>query len=319
MMEGMGAFTPNTFLGLPPDECSPEKAGVLVVPVPFEVSSTYGRGSKQGPATIISASQAIELFDADLACEPHRSAGGIATLPAVMVLGMEGNFLADQLAKEIARWLAAGKFLVTLGGEHTSVVGAIRAHCQHFEDLTVLQLDAHSDLREKYQGHPWNHACTMSRVLDFHSNIVAAGIRSETREERQRATERGITVIPARSLHENGGNPREWITQVIDATRQNVYVTFDCDVMDPAIVPATGTPEPGGMTWQQVDTLFERLCRERNLVGLDVSELAPIKGLIHPEFTIAKLVHRIIGYRFRDAHEAETQTGSSCITHNQPS
>jgi agmatinase len=164
--------------------------------------------------------------------------------------------------------------------------------------LTVLQLDAHSDLRLQYQGNPWNHACAMARVLDFHADLVAVGIRSQARSERDLASERGVPVVYAHEIHADAGGHPQWLDRVVESAKPNVYISLDCDVMDPSIIPATGTPEPGGLTWQQVDALLERICCQRHVVGMDMSELAPIPGLAHPDFTMAKLMYRFIGHRF---------------------
>lgn len=288
----------DNFLALGGEDSHPDTAGVVVISAPFEKTSTYGQGSDAGPAAILEASHEVELFDAALGFEPYQAAGGVATRKALDVSGLTGASLASRLRAETKQWLSRDKLVLTLGGEHSSVIGAIQAHCEHFEDLTVVQLDAHSDLRAEYLGEPWNHACAMARVLDFHDHIVQVGIRSQAKEEREFSTEKGIAVFYAHEIHKRHGVRAPWIRQVIDATRPNVYVTLDCDVFDPSIIPATGTPEPGGLTWQQVDGLLARLCLERNVVGLDINELAPVPGLRHPQFTIAKLIYRFIGYRF---------------------
>jgi agmatinase len=287
----------SVFLDLPPEHADPATAGVVLLPVPFERTSTFGRGSAAGPAAIIAASHELELFDAVLGTEPWRSAGGIATLPALSPAG-DGAAVAARLQGEVASWLARGRFLVTLGGEHTSVVGAIRAHIAAHPDLTILQLDAHSDLRPDYQDDSWNHACAMARILDVHSRLVQVGIRSQDGSERTTSRERGLSVFYAHEILAADSAGEDWIGNVMAACGPDVYLTLDCDVFDPAVLPATGTPEPGGLTWFQVDSLLARLCRERNLAGFDVSELAPLAGLHHPEFTIAKLIYRLIGRRF---------------------
>ena len=290
------------FLDLPPEQANPQTAGVVMLPVPFERTSTYGQGSARGPAAIIAASREVELFDTVLGCEPYEAAGGIATLAPLQVVGCDGGEVAERLHHEVGRWLIKDSLVITLGGEHTAVVGAIRAHCEAYENVTVLQLDAHSDLRPQYDGDRWNHACAMARVLDFHDHLVQVGIRSQGKGERATAEERGLTVVPAHDIHQKDDDRADWIREVIDATRHNVYVTFDCDVMDPSLVPATGTPEPGGLTWRQIDALLRRLCLERNVVGFDLSELAPIEGLTFPEFTMAKLIYRFVGYRCQCRH-----------------
>lgn len=295
---------------LPPDRCflappaeftDPDRAGVIMIPAPFESTSSYGRNSCHGPGAILDASRQVEFFDAALGFEPFRACGGIVTLEPLDVEGCDGPTLAERLREAVAPWLARGRFVIVLGGEHTSVVGAIRAHCDHYSEVTVLQLDAHSDLRPIYKGAPWSHACAMARVLDFHDALVQVGVRSQDLAERRFVEEQGIPNLYAHEIGRQDRDREDWIGRVVAATRPRVYITLDCDVMDPAVIPATGAPEPGGLTWWQMDALLARLCREREVIGLDVSELAPLRGLSAPEFTVAKLVYRFIGYRFGKA------------------
>jgi len=293
-----GTSEESNFLALPQAHAHPETAGVVLIPAPFEETSTYGSGSADGPRAMIEASHEVELFDAELGFEPFQAAGGIATLAALEVAGCDGQSLAQRLYREVLPWIDRQKFVVTLGGEHTAVLGALRAHCESYKDLTVLQLDAHSDLRPAYAGSAWNHACSMARVLDFHDDVVQVGIRSQAKEERAFAEERGIPVFHAHEIHRDPAWQGAWVREVVAAVNRNVYITFDCDVFDPSIMPATGTPEPGGLTWRQINALLARLSSERNVVGLDVSELAPIPGLRHPQFTMAKLIYRLIGWTF---------------------
>jgi len=290
------------FLGLDDAQADPKRAAVAVLPIPFERTSTYGAGSATGPAAILHASHQLELYDSELGFEPWRAASGIVTRwPPGVPDYAGGRELADRVDGIVQDWLDRSVKVVTLAGEHTGVVGAIRAYARHYDDLTVLQLDAHSDLREEYQNDAWNHACTTARVLDFHRRITQVGIRSEALEERRRAEELDMPVFRGETIqgyHEHG---IDWTHLVIAACSRRVYVTIDCDVFDPSVVPATGTPEPGGLTWGQVNRLLARLCSERQVVGFDVSELAPVGDLRYPEFAMAKLVSRLIGYMFRSS------------------
>lgn len=284
------------FLGVNNTHGWPESAGVLILPAPFEQTSSYGTGSSGGPAAILEASQQVEFYDAHLGFSPIDSSNGIATLPFMETTGLDGAQLAVKLNDFVSEWLKKDKIVVTLGGEHTSVVGSIQAHSKHFDNLTVLQLDAHSDLRQTYQDSPWNHACAMARVRDLKTKIVQVGIRSECAEEAELVRRENIPIFHGEKIHELERNGKDWVADVIAATSGSVYITFDCDAFDPSILPATGTPEPGGLTWIQVDRLFGRLSRERKIVGFDINELAPIPDLHHPQFTAAKLVYRLIGY-----------------------
>jgi len=288
----------DNFLALP-EEMSSDAAGVVILPFPYEATSTFGKGSSKGPQALIDASHEVELFDVVLGQETYREVGGIATFEPYVVPSLsDGDAVSSTLAQLVSGLLKAGKKVIVFGGEHTSIVGSVRAHCEHYDNLSVIQFDAHSDLRAEYQGDAWNHACAAARILDFHKDLVQVGIRSQCIEERMFQEEKGIPVFYAHQIHEDEFSGKDWIGEIISQLRDNVYVTFDCDVFDPSVVPATGTPEPGGLTWNQVERFFARLCKARRLVGLDVNELAPIEGMNFPQFTVAKLVYRVLGYAF---------------------
>ena len=290
------------FLGLDDLLASPDDAGVVILPVPFEKTSSYVTGSVAGPATILAASQQVELFDCELGFEPCKAAGGIATLSPLRVDDDDdGKSMFQRVENIVSYWLAQDKKVITLAGEHTGVVGAILANVQHISKLTVLQLDAHSDTRSVYWDDPWNHACTMTRVFDFHQDVVQVGIRSEVREERECVERMGIPVFRGATIQREDKLGIDWISPIIEACQENVYMTLDCDAMDPTIMPATGTPEPGGLTWEQINSFIARLCEERNVVGFDLSELSPITGIHYPEFAAAKLIYRFIGHIFNNA------------------
>ncbi|MFO7973616.1 MAG: agmatinase [Candidatus Hydrogenedentota bacterium] len=292
--------TSKNFLALDRSRSNIRAASVVIQQAPLERTSSYGTGSARGPRAIIAASHQVELFDAALGREPLASLGGIATLAPVEPGRKEGKQYAHAVRTETAHWLSEGRYVITLGGEHTSTVGAIQAHCEAFDDLTVLQLDAHSDLRDEYEGRRWNHACAMARVLDFHPHIVQAGIRSQALEERERTKALRLPVVYAHEIVAEPKGKKSWIKPIIGACRKRVYITLDCDVFDPSVIPATGTPEPAGLTWAHIESLLRRLCAVREVVGMDISELAPIRGIHHPQFTIAKLIYRFLGIRFKE-------------------
>ena len=291
----------ENFLGLESHFSDPETARVVIVPVPYEQTSSYGMGSNDGAAAILEASHQVEFFDGDLGFEPREAVGGIATMSLLDVSDIQdGASMCDRLDDAVSHWLDKGKEVVTITGEHAGVVGAVRAHAKRNDNLTVLQLDAHADLRADYHDDPWNHACAIARVLDFHTDVVQVGIRSEASEERETVNRLGFPVFRGADIQRDDKLGKDWVQSVIDACAENVYITFDCDVLDPSIMPATGTPEPGGMTWEQVNELFARLAQQRNIVGFDLCELAPIPTLHHPQFIAAKLIYRLIGYFFAD-------------------
>ncbi|MEK7793268.1 MAG: agmatinase [Candidatus Hydrogenedentota bacterium] len=287
----------ENFLALPPEHSGPD-SGVVILSCPLEHASSYGGGSAEGPQAIIGASHEVELYDCAIGQEPFRACGGIATLPALDVHGKDGAAVAELLRAETAHWLDKRKFVIVLGGEHSSIVGAVHAHHDRYPDLSVLQLDAHSDLRPEYQGTPWSHACAAARILDFCPNLTQVGIRSQDASELQVELDRGVATFYAHDIMEGERGSADWIAMVLDSLGANVYLTLDCDVFDPTLIPATGTPEPGGLSWQQVNDLLRAVCAERNLVGFDINELAPVPTLHHPQFAIAKLIYRIIGLKF---------------------
>lgn len=288
----------QNFLGLVAEGSNPATSAVVVQQVPFEATSTFGLGSSVGPTAILEASREVELFDAELGRETWKCAGGIATLAPLSVTGLDGGAVAQRLAERTADLLRRDKFVVTIGGEHTSIVGAAWAHAERFPNLTVVQFDAHSDLRPDYHGTPWNHACAISRIRERAPRVVAVGIRSQEIEERRLCDhDEQLTTIYGHEIHWQ--EPEAWMTRMVDACSPEVYVTFDYDALDPTLMPATGTPEPGGLSWQHATRALDRLCRERRVVGIDFNELAPIAGLHHPQFVAAKLIYRFLGYRFR--------------------
>jgi agmatinase len=294
-----GAYLPagERFMGLEDDRADPDRSGAVVIPVPFERTSSYGRGAAAGPAAILAASHQVELHDVAAGFAPWSAVGGIATMrPPALGETDDGRSVADKVDRLVGQCLDRGRTVVTLAGEHTGVVGAIRAHARRVENLSVVQLDAHSDLRRSYLDDPWNHACTMARVLDFHRDVVQVGIRSACPEDMELAQHHRIPIFAGEAIQRDAGGGADWIAPIVEACSAHVYITLDCDVLDPSVMPATGTPEPGGLTWAQLNELLERLCRARAVVGFDVSELAPVPGLSFPQFTAAKLVYRLIGW-----------------------
>lgn len=284
---------PGDFLGLEPEPRSWEEARAVILPVPYEATTSWGTGTREGPAAILEASRYLELYDEELDAEPHGC--GIHTLPPLELTRSSPREAVVQLREVYDELLdvAGDKFVVTLGGEHTiSSAPALAWHRRLGEELSVLQLDAHTDLRESHDGTPWSHACVMRRVLDRMPSIVPVGIRSLTAGERELVREQGMEVVFAEEMRSEG-----WVEKALSALRDRVYVTFDVDFFDPSLVPATGTPEPGGGDWWQALDLLRAVFRERNVVGADVVELAPGPGQRASATVAAKLVYKMIGYR----------------------
>lgn len=288
---------PHRFLGLDDDQADPERAHVVILPVPFESTTSYGGGTARGPAAIIDASRFIELYDQELDLEPADV--GVATLPGVELTRGDPARSIEELREAYERVLDAypDRFVVVLGGEHSISSAPMLAWADRLErqgrPLSVLQVDAHTDLRPEYEGTPYSHASVMHRVHE-RVDITAVGVRALTREERELArSSDSIRLFLADDIH----GRTDWIEEVVAGLGPDVYLTFDVDGLDPSLVPATGTPEPGGLDWYTVLALLRRVCAERNLVGCDVVELAPQPGVTAPDFLVAKLIYKLIGYR----------------------
>jgi agmatinase len=283
------------FLGVPaelkPDR--PPKAAIL--PIPYDLTTSYQPGARRGPLAILEASTHLETFDEELGRETWEEVG-IETLPPV-VPDTSGPAATIERIERVAREVVkGGRFLVGLGGEHSVTAPLVRAVRARHPGLGVLQLDAHADLRESFEGSPLNHACVMHRLLDDGVAFAQVGVRSLTREEQALIRERSICTVFA---PEAVGEPIDrWIGRVLAALPAEVYVTVDLDALDPSVMPATGTPEPGGVDWYLMLAVLREVARARRIVGFDVVELAPIAGLVAPDFLAAKLVYRLLGYAF---------------------
>ncbi len=281
---------PYSFLGLGQEWTAPDRARVALLPVPYEATTSYGEGARRGPEAILAASRHLELYDHELDTEPYRA--GVHTYPMVQLTAEGPEAALAELAARYAEVCEDGRFLIVLGGEHTITQAPVLYWADRLDgDLAVLQFDAHADLRDRFHGTPWSHACVMRRVVE-RVRPVAVGVRAIDVEERRLIDELGLTVVYAEELGGEG-----WTDRALEAlSSENVYVTFDVDFFDPAYMPATGTPEPGGGTWAHAMALLRRVFSERNVVAADVVELAPIPGLAAPDFLTAKLVYKMIGY-----------------------
>jgi agmatinase len=285
------AQLPFTFGALEQDDTSFDRAKAVVLPVPFERTTSYVPGTKNGPREILSASSQVELYDEELGREVSDI--GIHTLP-----GMESPFASTDDAfaemRRVASWLAgAGKYFVALGGEHALTAPLVAGVADEHPGVTVLQIDAHADLRESYLGDPNSHASAMRRVLAYAPTVQVA-IRNLSAPEAAAVPGLRTTVFYDWNMRED---PR-WMDRVVDALGEKVYVTIDCDGIDPAVMPAVGTPEPGGLSWRELLALLRLTMSRRTVVAADVVELCPIPGFVAPNFLAARLVYKLIGYRF---------------------
>jgi agmatinase len=286
---------PANFLGLPPDVAAFERAGVLILPIPFEATVSYGQGTANGPAAIIAASQQVELYDREFDAEPALDYG-VHTLDA-LALPAEPAAAVEGIAAAVAEAAATGRLLVGLGGEHTISVGFGRGLLAALGGpLTVVQIDAHADLRDEYEGSPYSHACVARRLLEQPGveQLLQLGIRSVCTEEValvRRHPDR-IRIWYAEEIHA-GGWQQEFMERLAG---RRVYLTLDVDGLDPALVPATGTPEPDGLSWAETLDILRALCRTAEVVGMDFVELAPYPGQHAADFAVAKLLYKAISY-----------------------
>ncbi len=274
------------------DAADPAPARAVVIPFGLEASVSYGGGTAAGPAAILAASQQLELYDDELGCEPYLDYG-VAALREPPIARPIGPAL-DQLAGTVETVLAAGKFPLVLGGEHSLTAGVIRPFAERHEDLVVLQFDAHADLRDGYQGEHFSHAAAMRRVLEHPGvSLVSVGIRAVSTPEVEfyRANRDRITIHWAK-------DQSRWnIDEIVrPLAGRPVYVTFDIDALDAAIMPATGTPTPGGLGYWQALAILRRACDVGNVVGADLVEFAPIKGFHAYDYTAAALAYKMLSY-----------------------
>ncbi len=281
-------YPPRSFAAVPVEHAGFRGARVVVLPVPYDSTTTARAGARDGPDAIIDASQDMELYDVGLGFEPYLA--GIHTLPLVAPHTGDPERMLLRVEQIVAELLDDGKFVVLLGGEHTLSVGAVRAHADRFPNFSVLALDAHADLRPEYLGTPYNHACSLRRHLE-RAPVVQVGLRSASVEEAQYIREKTLPFFTPETYRALPNGPEEIVAHL----NENVYVNIDIDAFDPSQVAGVGTPEPGGLFWHEVDALLRHVAAERRIVGFDVTELAPVYGLPSDAHLVAKLVYRLIG------------------------
>jgi agmatinase len=269
-------------------------AGAVIVPVPFDGTTCYRPGTREGPQAIIDASRNLELYDAELRRSPYRV--GIHTLRSVEVVAGNAAGMVERIERVTETLLESGKLLVTLGGDHLTSIGVVRAFARRFADLSVLQIDAHADLRAEYEGSALSSATIMRRVLEVCPRTAQVGIRSLSEPEARLVEERKLPMWLASEIHaQTLRGRRDWIEAVVASLSGEVYVTVDIDAFDPSLVPGTGTPEPGGLGWYDVVDLLTTVSRAKRIVGCDVVELSPlVEGHVSP-VVAAKLVYKLIG------------------------
>jgi len=300
MFKTAGART--NFLGIEPEYSGFDKSKVVILPVPYEHTVSYGRGTKNGPGAIIKASQKVEFYDEESGREVHREFG-ITTLAPLVFGGKTDELALEKIFSAAKSLLKHGKFVIALGGEHTISQATLAAYAELYPDLSVLHIDAHSDLRPEYEGNKYSHASVMARVCEFLDprRLIQVGIRAQSIEEAEFIRERGITTMYAHEIRQGKYTRilKLWDDFALEHLSDHVYVSFDVDGLDPSIMPATGTPEPNGLFWHETMMLLRKVGARRKVVGADVVELAPIRGLNHPDLAAAKIVMKMINYFVR--------------------
>ncbi len=276
------------FADLPVGYDTYDRSKIVILPVPYDETSTWMKGADRGPEAIIEASWNMYLYDPDTGTEAYRC--GIFTDDPVTEKKTP-EAMVEAVRARVAEHLAAGKFVVTLGGEHSVIVGAAQAHAARYRDLSVLQLDAHADLQDEFNGSRYNHACVMARVREL-CPAVQVGIRSMDAYERT-AAEPGRLFL----AEEIQGSPA-WMDEAISKLSDTVYITIDLDAFDISIMPATGTPEPGGLLWYEVISFLKKAIRSRHVVGFDVVELCPNEWSRPYDYLAARLVYRVLSCIF---------------------
>ncbi len=266
----------------------------VILPLSYEGTVTYGKGTSRGPRAIIKASQQLELYDEELDQETYRL--GIHTLKGIKgEKTLSPEEMTEAVYREASRLVKDKKFLVSLGGEHSLSLGLVRALSDKYKDLSVLQLDAHADLRDEYQATKYNHACIGRRLLEL-APLTQVGARSLSREEADYIRdEKRLKVFYASRIIDR----RDWMAEAFSSLSPNVYLTLDLDVLDPGIMPAVGTPEPGGLGWTDTLNFLRQLTEKKRIVSFDLMELSPQPGNIAPDFLAAKLAYKLLGYIFR--------------------
>ena len=279
----------RNFAGIEDELCTFENAAVLLQSIPYDGTSTWGKGADKGFEAFMEALENMELYDIETESEPYLK--GVHTLPEITESSSPEKVF-QTVYEKTKELIDTEKFPTFFGGEHSISIGIIKAFYERFEDLTIVQIDAHADLRPSYEGTPYNHACAVYDASQ-NANLVQVGIRSMDKSELQY-----MDMDRCYMAHEIEGRT-DWMQRSIDQMTEKVYITIDLDAFDPSIMPSTGTPEPGGMDWYTVTRYLKEIFQRRNVVGFDIVELAPIKDLHGPDFLAAKLYYKLLSYKFK--------------------
>ncbi|MCH8279163.1 MAG: agmatinase [Chloroflexi bacterium] len=291
-MSETGSFPwiPGNFLALPPDQSDLDGAGVVLIPVPYDSTTSFRSGAREGPGAIIEASYGLEDYDCEL--DSDVSLVGIHTTPALEPHMGGPAAMVQRVRQAVGGYTGKGKLVGVLGGEHSIATGSVQAHLESHPDLSVLYLDAHADLRDSYMGTPWGHASGARRIHEM-CPLVLVGVRSLALEERDYIRS---ASLPTFFWPPPGGDGPSMIGEILDRLGSTVYISVDLDVLDPSMMSAVGTPEPGGMDWYQLTALLKGVAESRRIVGFDVCELSPSQGVAACSYIAAKLVYKLLAY-----------------------
>jgi agmatinase len=295
----------GTFLDLEPLHV--REAEVIVVPIPYEATTTYGGGTRLGPEAILMASRQVELWDEEGDWNPSQSIR-LATAGEITPDAGGPASMLEKIKKRVKPWIADGKMLISLGGEHTITQALVESYLTRYPDLTVVALDAHADLRDKYENSNLSHACVMRRVWELGRPLTLIGVRSYSAGEFDfiRVAHR-LTLLKASNLQDPAY--MQLTLEHLGRIKGPVYVSFDVDALDPSVMPGTGTPEPGGLTYYQALDILKAIIARGPVVGFDLTELAPIPGHRVSEFTAARLIYKFLGYLYQNRQASKTSDG----------
>jgi agmatinase len=282
---------PQQFGGALPEACPFDTSEAVVLPIPFDRTTSYVPGTRNGPRELLLASAQVELWDEELGIDVHGR--GMFTLPELDLTALPMGDAMREIGRVSGALLDTGKFLITIGGEHSITPPIVAEAARRTPGLTVLQIDAHADLRDAYLAEPHSHACAMRRTLAF-APVVQVGIRNISAEEAEI-----LPTLRTQIFYDwNMRDDADWMDRVVDALGETVYLTIDLDGLDPGMMPAVGTPEPGGLSWRELTGLLRRVFARRQVVAADVVELCPLPGMASPNFIAARLVYKLLTYRF---------------------
>jgi len=285
----------KSYAGIPENYAKLENSKIVLIPVPYDGTSTWQKGADKGPEAFLNASENMELYDIETDSEVYLQ--GVYLADAVTE-NSSPEALVNQVHKVTKHYLSKNKFVTLVGGEHSLSIGTIRAFNESFDNLTVLHIDAHADLRPSYEGTKYNHACAVFEASQ-ETNLIQVGIRSMDRIEKT-SMDLDKTFFAHEMVEDDS-----WMDAAIDCMTDHVFITFDLDALDPAILPATGTPEPGGLLWYETLAFLKLVFEEKNVVGFDLVELCPNPQQKSSDFLAAKLYYKMLSYKFKDQDSDE--------------